>query len=246
MASMICKKCGNMVNNEELICSNCEFPFYQENNVTQALNTRIASVEKKNKLSRGLLPILIILALIANIYFIYLLFNVWSHVNIFYHFDDYLEDINELNSLMFVGASMSESESDNIIDVWYNSIYKIDDVTTNPYTMAEGTFRDDFNDSLIAYFESNSHESSLKEIEVNKTKVGKILNRIENLNSSSVEIDYINNLIYELHKVYLLTLYNANSPSGTLNSYSQSVTDNSNDYYNINQTLNFLIQEMRD
>ena len=139
-----CPNCGKEFSTDEQYCSACgSLLAYAEQTQT-----------KKSGIRRIML-VLLFLVLFAGGLFVY---NEYKKAK-------FQNDCYDLVMGMLDGMVVAEDTSNDIIEIWYNSIWKVDDSKTNRYTLDEnGYFYDDFNDALNKYASSATYEQNIKSI----------------------------------------------------------------------------------
>lgn len=153
---------------------------------------------------------------------------------------EYIENLNEFTRTALFGGADAEKVCNLTQSVWYDSIYEEYDVETAPYTQTNGKFHDDFNVSLAKLYSSSSYQSSVTEIKENRLAVEalykKLLNPEEEFEDCFEEVEALYSAYYDLTKLAI-------SPSGSLNSYSESLREYDKEFISHYDKLKLLIPE---
>ena len=127
-----------------------------------------------------------------------------------------------------------------IRDVWYNTIFKINDEDTNKYTKNNGQFNDDFNDSLTTLFTDSNFKSKIDKIRQNQDEIANLLVKLKNPPSTWKDA-YTELKTY--YDDYLTLTELIISPSGNLNTFTSNlnnaISNISKDIKKINNYMKF-------
>ena len=109
--------------------------------------------------------------IVALVFFfgVYQVLNYTKFSDEFMNNFDYLEEREE--SVLYT-ADMIEA-------VWYNSIYQISDPETDPYTIVDGYFLDDFNDALAILYSDEVIATDFEKTEEANVVLRKMKNAIK-------------------------------------------------------------------
>lgn len=153
MALMQCPECGKDSSNKITACPHCGYPLVDVSELQQvnvALSkSRPMDPALKRKLLIGAIisAIVIIIAIISFISF--------KHVQAEKEKEEYLKKraeylyvLSQASTRMLEFGSTAESMCNRTRSVWGNTIYKKSDSKTDRYTMKNGKFNEDFNDSI--------------------------------------------------------------------------------------------------
>ena len=145
-----CPKCGAENKAGATYCSNC--------------GIRIATKSKKRRWP-------LILGIIVAV--LVVLFTIGNHKI------SYVNNCGKAANAMVNGAAVAEATNSQILDVWHNSIWSVDDEKTNPYTKDDnGYFFSDFNDALSRYTGSEEYAEKIKEILQYRDEAAKYMKKI--------------------------------------------------------------------
>lgn len=138
--------------------------------------------------------------------------------------DEYNENLKDVCLLMLTGAADAEDFGGLIHDVWYNCIYEVQDATTNPYTKAGAynIFYDDFNDALESLF---ADEKSIETIAAIKDNQKQVENLMKDLKNPPEELEEAYTELKNYYTAYLTFTNLVISPTGNLQSYTQSFNE---------------------
>ena len=152
-----CRNCGKELQDDMQFCPSCGASMQATARAPMASEPVYAEEKPAKKSHKGIIAIIIILAILAGAGFLY---SNAAKVKAYNQFA-------ELYNTMAEGAIKAETANLLIIDVWKNSIWKIADDKTDKYTKANGgsgQFYDDFNDALKSLYEDKSFIDDLTEI----------------------------------------------------------------------------------
>ena len=152
-----CRNCGKELQDDMQFCPSCGASMQATARAPMASEPVYTEEKPAKKSHKGIIAIIIILAILAGAGFLY---SNAAKVKAYNQFA-------ELYNTMAEGAIKAETANLLIIDVWKNSIWKIADDKTDKYTKANGgsgQFYDDFNDALKSLYEDKSFIDDLTEI----------------------------------------------------------------------------------
>lgn len=130
----------------------------------------------------------------------------------------YYTDLETVSYLMLDGAASAETAGNMIHMVWQNAIYQTQDSDTDPYTMKNGKFVDDFNDALLYLFVDEDFAQQIQEIKDNQDEVADLMKRLKNP-PSVYEEAY--SMLREFHDSYLQITNIVISPNGSLQTFTE-------------------------
>lgn len=148
--------------------------------------------------------------------------------------EEYKSTLNLVASDILSGAGNAETAGGLIHDVWYNSIYKEWDTTTDDYTRPDGYFVSDFNEALGNLFNSSSFKKQIDDITSNQETVQGLM---KNLTNPPSEYDDAYDSAKNLYDAYVRLTNLAVSPSGNLQSYTSDYNDADSDVLNCYKAL---------
>lgn len=95
--------------------------------------------------------------------------------------DFYQNTYDVLVSTMLDTLVIAENVCNDTVNIWHNSIWKVESEETNPYTKdADGTFYEDFNDALYAYEISTKYSDYVSQIRENDAYIKEMNEIIKN------------------------------------------------------------------
>ena len=203
MALVKCKECGEKISEKADACPKC--------GCTNEI------IEKKKKKKRKI-PIIIsiigvILIAAGALLFIALEKNKETR---------YIENYEEITELMVDGATDAEDVLNTCKSVWYNSIYKERDEKTDKYTMTDGIFNDDFNDSITALYDDPFFNMNILNLEENIMEVDKLYSKMR---KAPKKYKDIHEDLEEFYDVYIEFMELAINPKGSLTSFSEKLSE---------------------
>ena len=152
-----CPNCGKELQDDMQFCPGCGASRQATAGTPMESEPAYAEEKPVKKSHKGIIAIIIILAILAGSGILY---SNTVKVKAYNQF-------TELYNTMAEGARKAETANILIIDVWENSIRKTADDKTDKYTKANdgsGQFYDDFNDALNSLYEDKSFIDDLTEI----------------------------------------------------------------------------------
>ncbi len=155
-----CYNCCKELLDDMQFCPSCGAPVQtavDNSRMDKAVYAGEAVPKKKHK---GMIALIIVLALVALLVAAWFLYANMAKVNTYNQFA-------ELYNKMAEGAAKAETANILIMDVWQNSIFNTDDVRTDKYTKTDngsGQFYEDFNDALISLYDDPAFTDDLAEI----------------------------------------------------------------------------------
>ena len=141
---------------------------------------------------------------------------------------------------MLKGAADAESLCNLTKAVWYNTIYEEISSDTDEYTMTNGRFNDDFNDSLAALYSASSTLDAIREIEANQSEVTDIMQTLQNPPEDLIACYTTIDAMYEEYQGFTNL---AISPSGSLTSYTEEFRAYDNDFMKYYEKIETQIPE---
>lgn len=158
-----CSKCGSELQNDMQFCPRCGSPIHTEE--SEIVSAQGKTHKKKRK---GIISVIIIIALIAGAWLLYSENAKIDTYNKFVY----------LYNIMTDGAEKAETANVLIVDVWRNNIYKTRDDKTDKFTRendGNGGFYSDFNDALSSLYSDQSFKDDLEEIYTLQAEAGSLI-----------------------------------------------------------------------
>lgn len=216
MALIKCPECEREISDKVTACPHCGYPLQENQSTPSPQQVEVTSIslgiknpKNQKKLLAGCAVALVLLLAIAAFLFI-------SKSNAR---TAYIQNLNDIRSEMLYGAAGAESLCNTTQAVWYNTIHKEKDPSTDKFTMGVVSFHDDFNISLAALYADADTITAISEIKENQDKVAALMTELKNPPEDFSETYEI---VKEMYDLYCDFMALAISPSGSLNSYSES------------------------
>lgn len=165
---------------------------------------------KKDILKKGLLCIFIIIIIIVII----LAIKEIKRSN------NYKKELKLTATEMINSINQSKDCMNTIKDVWYNSIWKIENEKTNLYTKTNGKFNNNFNDSLQALMNDRNFKKNIYEVKNSQEEIKKLLDKLKN---APLTWKKSYQKTKDSYKDYLEITKLCTNHSGNLLSYSEKV-----------------------
>lgn len=238
MALITCPECHQQISDQATACPNCGFPLSKDTNTTppiepQTNNTAVAKPRNKKKIVITVCVVLCVL--LSALAALLVKQNSEKKARA-----EYIADLNDFLLSSLSGAAEAENLCNLTYNVWYDTIYENYRAETAPYTKINGTFRDDFNDSLITLYADDSTIETISEINSNRTIVDEIYKRLSN---PTDEFQSCYAVVDEMYSAYHQLTELAINPSGTLQSYRENFGQYDNAYMEQYNKLGLLIPE---
>ncbi len=208
----VCPKCNTLINDDDLFCPNCGCNLHEVHEKAQS-----------SKHVRGTVIAIIIAAIIivAARY----AYELWAREN-------YKTKVETCAYTMLEGAKGAENACNKIVAVWNNSVWGIEDVATDKYTIDKyGYFYDDFNDALDNLFSDDAFLDDLEDLNDNLQDVNA---RMKELQNPPKSCEQLHGVFMDFYDEYFILVNCALNPSGNLASYSDKfdeADENSARYY---------------
>lgn len=193
----ICEDCKKEYDVSMLTCPNCGCPN--------------SSAKHKAKKRKGIIIFVIVIALLITLALSMGIFQKAKEI-------EYYTNMETASYTMLDGAAKAETAGNLIKGVWYNAIYEKQDNETDPYTMKNGEFVDDFNDALSCLFANDDFSSSIYEIETNQSEVSELMRMLKNPPKKYEEAYSALKSYYDNYLKMTNTVIN---PTGSLNTFSE-------------------------
>lgn len=206
MALIDCPECGKEVSDKALSCPNCGYPI-------------TVAKRKRYKLKAKFIPflILIIAAIIGTaVYFLHLHDRKAAEEQAKEEEESvqtYNTNVDLIYTSMLSGAVKSESICNVIYQVWHNTIYGVDDETTNKYTKNVNSF----NEAIANLFADEDFKADIEELERNQKTVNTVM---KNLKNPPEELKEEYDILKDCYDLYTRLADLAVNPSGSLSYYS--------------------------
>jgi len=251
MALIKCAECGKEISDKSKKCIHCGNPIVsiQEEDGTQKVELTGLDIKGKN-LKKTIVSLIIILVVVVGGIFVYNLIQTQAdevklleetkeaEAKLLDETNTFIENVDEVRTLMLLGAIESETVSSLIHDIWYNTIFKVLDNRTEKYTTG---FNTDFNTSLSRYFNSKEYTDAMLNIDQNQESVKELMKKLQNPPEG---LENLYTTITELHEVYLTQCNNASSPTGSLQSYTASINESASTFMNLYEILETQIPDI--
>lgn len=221
-----CPNCGKTISEKAILCPHCKSAIVNSNltvcedckkeyDATMAAcpncgcpNSYVKRKKKKHKSIIVSVIIFILLVVIA------LSIGVSQKVKEL----EYYTNMENVSYTMLDGAAKAETAGNLIKKVWNNAIYEKRDNETDPYTMKNGKFVDDFNDALSCLFANEDFSNSIYEIETNQSEVSELMKMLKNPPKKYEEAYSVLKSYYDN---YLKMTNAVINPTGSLNTFSE-------------------------
>ena len=249
MALMNCPKCGNEISDKATACPKCGKKFEQKNKelmcpecgkeLEKGTNTcsfcgcpigeQLQKVEV-TKIALDKKKIIIMISVVIGIIAILLIALGINKQQNEKNKKKYLSNLSEVTTTMFSGASEAEDAGGLIHDVWYNTIYKKRDDTTDKYTLINNeessysynTFYSDFNNSLSNLFNDPSFQIKIAIVKENQESTQELMRKLKEVPEGYQEAYEAVNTLYDSYLELTNLVIN---PTGSLSSYTEKFNE---------------------
>ena len=239
-----CAECGTELEEGVAECPNCGCPV-EEMNVSdtqdkpQKVEVTGVKVTKRVKVIIG---IVVALLLVGGAAFFGV--NQYQKKKATEEYEQRVEEYADNMELatysMLTGASDAETCANQIKQVWYNSIYKQKDDSTDKYTRPDGYFVSDFNDALGNLFSDTSFKSKISSIEDNQKTVNSLMKELKN---PPEEYEDAYDAISELYDAYISLTNLATDPSGSLQTFSTNFNETDSETLNCYNAMKLYLED---
>lgn len=264
MALITCPECNHQVSDRAASCPHCGYPFaVEESNVMiTPINTESnpecrveVAPSSPNKKRIILISVIcaVILAIIGSVIALIVIKDKQDEARQqelarqeelakkeAEARTEYIENLNEFVLSALFGGADAEKLCNLTKSVWYDTIYEEYNSETAPYTQTNGKFHDDFNTSLAKLYSSSSYLKSVADIKDNRNIVDelykKLLNPDDEFQKCFEEVEALYSAYYDLTKLAI-------SPSGSLKSYSEDLSEFDKEFISHYDKLKLLIPE---
>lgn len=239
MGLVYCPKCGEKISDKAISCPYCNFAFSKQNIVKceecgMEYESNLSAcpkcgcpkpsfTEKTQKSKhKGIIISIISVALIA-------VFILGFSISQKAKGSEYYSNMETVSYTMLDGAAKAETTGNLIKSVWYNAIYEERDTETDKYTMKNGKFVYDFNDTLSNLFADESFDNSISEIELNQSEVTDLMKKLKNPPKKYEEAYAVLKTYYDN---YMKMTKSVISPTGSLQTFSEDFNTYDSDTVN--------------
>jgi len=212
-SSHTCSECGAVISESVSFCPNCGAPIQTVTDGMENFNPSVATSGNhlKKKRKTGWVIAFILIAIACSIgYYVY---SESVRTDTYNKFVD-------LYNTMVQGSARAEEANNLIHDVWANSIFQKEDISTDKYTRKDsgnGAFYDDFNDALNSLYEDEEFIIIVQQVYNYQTEATSILRELGDLPKSFLEeySDFKN-----CYSLFLKFTNMSISPEGSLSSFT--------------------------
>ena len=156
-----CPNCGIEYATDASFCSKCGGSLFLQEKEEE---------NRKNKSNPIILIGILVLFIIGGIF----IYKTYKETQ-------YEENCKEFLSEVLDGWKIAEDTCNEISNIWYNSIWKVDDQSTNQYTLdANGYFYSDFNDALYSYTSSSKYSNQIRKLMTSMDNASSIISQLRN------------------------------------------------------------------
>lgn len=234
-----CNECGCEIPVDATSCPNCGCPVEQETgtSIPQKVEvTRVSvPVDKKKVIKIVTIVVTVIAAILAIAYGVSASQKKKAQEEAAAALSDYAESFDLCVSSMYFGAAQAESAGGLIHDVWYNTIRKEWDSTTDKYTRSSGYWNSDFNVSLRALFSDSSFSSKISSIKTNQDLVASLMKDLKNPPDEYVDAY---DALKDLYEAYCDLTECAVNPSGNITTYTSTFNTADSDFVKYYKAVN--------
>lgn len=242
----ICKECGSEIPENVTTCPNCGCPVEQKEKQPEPQKVELTNVnlKMKQKSKKIMIISVICVALVAIVAIVVSQVQKNKAIAEAQRISaEYAENLDTVTYTMLSGASDAESAGNLIKSVWYNTIYKESDSSTNKYTRENngyGNYYDDFNDALRSLFSDSTFKQTIQSISDNQDNVNDLMKELTN---PPEEYTDAYAALKEYYDAYLSLTNLAINPTGSLQTYSSSFSSADTDVSNCYQAMQIYVSK---
>lgn len=229
MALIQCPECGKEVSDKVKACPHCGYPMEetsQQSNTPQPVEVTAINLSSKDPGKTKKIVIGIVAAICVALIVVIGVFVNKAHTERQAALDAlnarnaYIDNLVSIREVMIMGAMDAEEICILTHDVWYNTIYEEYSFDTAPYTRDEnGSYHDDFNDSISALYADEEIKSTVSDIKSNRDSVDELMKQLQN---PTDEFSACYATLDSMYDAYCGLTNLATSPTGSLSSYTES------------------------
>ena len=243
MALIQCPECGKEISDKVTACPHCGYPLVEEQVQPASpqaveltgINLSVKNPQKSKKfLIYATVVVCVIVAVVVGL-------TVKKANDTKKAANEYIDNLTAVRRIMLTGAVDAEKLCGLTHDVWYNTIYEKYDFDTDPYTKDDnGSYHDDFNDSLSALYSDQSTKDAISDIKSNRDSVDELMKQLQN---PTDEFSACYATVDALYDAYCGLTNLATSPTGSLTSYTESYRTYDDDFLKYYKKLETQIPE---
>jgi len=235
MALIKCPECNKEISDKVKSCPHCGYPFDEAFSNNKPQPVEITSINLNRKKSKKILKFILIVVIVAGLVGIYKYFYNQKQRT------SYIENINQATSKMIMSISEAEELSRLAAKVWRNTIFKESNWETYRYTNDEkGRFISDFNESIRNLYNDDEIKIKVQSLGKDEFLISEIMKELKN---PTREFEKCYETLSELYGSYQGLVDLAISPKGSLQSYSQNISEKTDKFMECYNKLNTQIPE---
>ena len=248
MALITCPECGEGISDDVQVCPKCGHiskGSEEKTDLTVGAETTesVLATTPAPKQRKKIIPIII-----AAIVVIAVAITVPVAVSANKHKaendarNSYIDSLSSLRTTALSGAANAESLCNLTHDVWYNTIYKTRDSTTDAYTISPSTkgFYSDFNTAIQNLYADQNTINEIAAIKSNQSAVDTIMKSLQN---PTDEFKTCYGTADALYTAYEGLTGLAISPSGSLSTFTGNINQYDSDFMTYYNKLNLQIPD---
>lgn len=253
MALIQCPECGKDVSDKVKACPHCGYPMEaasQQPNTPQpvevtAINLSPKDLGKTKKIVIGVVAVLcVVLAIVIGLFVNKANAEKQAALDALNARNAYIDNLGSIREAMIMGAIDAEKVCILTHDVWYNTIHKEYSSDTAPYTRDEnGSYHDDFNDSISALYADEEIKSTVSGIKSNRDSVDELMKQLQN---PTDEFSACYATLDSMYDAYCGLTNLAASPTGSLSSYTETYRSFDGDFARYYEKLATQIPEKQE
>jgi len=246
MALIQCPECGKEISDKVTACPHCGYPLAEQPQPASPQPVEVTGINlsaKNPKKSKKILVCAVIIVFVIAA--VGIGFTVKKSNDAKQAANEYIDNLGSVRLLMLSGAAEAEKLCILTHDVWYNTIYEESDPDTDKYTKNSysSNFHDDFNDSLVALYLDQSTKDMISEINSNRESVDELIKQLQN---PTDDFSACYATVDAMYDAYCGLTNLATSPTGSLQSYSESYRTYDGDFLKYYEKLETQIPEKQE
>lgn len=221
----LCEECGTEVPTGVEACPNCGCPVPTKETAEEASPQKVeiaaVSIPKVSKKTQKniFIAAAAIIALLVAILIGTSISKKQEAEAYRQQLEQYEQKLETASFTMLMGAIQAEEAGNLIKNVWYNSIYKNYDSTTDKYTRPKGYFVSDFNTAIGNLFSDSDFLADIESIETSQETIATLMKELKN---PPEEYKEAYQALKELYEAFNSLANLATNPTGNLTSFSQN------------------------
>ncbi len=217
MALIKCPECQREISDKVKTCPHCGYPLIDESATPQPVEVTSVNIGPKDPKAKkklfvgGAVAVILVIGVIISVV-------LMNQHNATAARSEYIDNMKQIRAHMLSGGSVAEQMCNLTKSVWYNTIFEERDSKTDKYTMNNGKFNKDFNDSLSTLYGNSDAIAVVDGLKENRETVADLMSKLQN---PPDDLKSCYSTVESMYDAYWGLTGLAISPSGSLKTYSE-------------------------